>query len=131
MRKTDFYFKGMNLLIKQELYKLIDNAGPNECAKIACKNLLEKLDDHGRKLFAERKWYQFIIINDFLIARNRQPLFSNPSDVKQSAIEYLDVMKYYPDDNGFGRCSILEEYFGCTFDEYVPKPYRDDDKKDT
>lgn len=128
MRKTDFYLKGMNLLVKQELYRLIDNAGPNECEKIANRNLLEKLHEDSRKLFLERKWYQFAIINDFLIARNRQPLFSNPSDVKQSAIEYIDAMKYYLDDS-FGRCSILEEFFGCTFDEYVPKPYRKDDKE--
>lgn len=118
MRKMDYYLKGMNLLKKQEFYRLIDNLGPNEIERIVNKGLLEKLKEDARKLFEERKWFQFSVANDFLIANERNPIFTDPKNIKQSSIEYIDAMTYYKDDKP------IEDFFGCTFENYIPKAYK-------
>ena len=57
---------------------------------------------------------RFEAVNDIMIANERYPLFTDPSDTFQSSQEYTEMLERKSEEE-------LIEFFGCTWDDYEPK----------
>lgn len=123
MRKMDFYLKGWKTMERQDFYKLMDKISPDEMYRIVNENLLEKYSEEKRRVLKEKKEYEFKRVNRYLKEHKTCPIFNNPKDIKKSSIKYIDLMQFHKDSK------LLEEYFGCSFEEYVPKVYEEEKKQ--
>ena len=132
-RAIDFYIKRLELDIRQDIFKKLEDIGVKSVEK-----LLEKND--GYPTFKKMKYTEeqidrqvsksipkFQQVNQVMIDNERYPLFSKPEDTYKSAIEYVNLLKKKTKEE------LLEE-FGCDWENYVPKKYskelNDNKKKD-
>ena len=118
-RPIDFYIKGLPFDVRQEIFKRLDAVG---CGKI--EKLLEKpvgypifrsmeLTDKEIKEQETKSTVRFAAVNAVFSENGRPPLFSDPSDTYQSAMEYAVLLQKHTAEE-------LIERFGCLWDEYVP-----------
>ena len=118
-RPIDFYIKGLPFDARQEIFKRLDAVG---CGKI--EKLLEKPIGYPRyrsvgytneQIIRQeaKSTTRFAAVNAILAENGRPPLFSDPSDTYQSAMEYAVLLQKHTAEE-------LIERFGCLWDEYVP-----------
>ncbi len=121
-RKLDYYDKGLSMDDRQELFTCFkwDIGGP------IMKKFLEKEDGYKsfhRCDFTDENikaiWDEVYIkkvarVNSIMERNNRPPLFSDITDSFQSAKEYFDLFQIRSDEE-------LIEFFGCTYEDYVPE----------
>jgi len=128
-RPIDFYIKGLDFDTRQEIFKRLE-----ACIAGKMRKLLEK--PIGYPIFRsigctdedianqERKSTErFRAVNEIMIKNQRNPLFADPEDTYNSALEYVHLLEKQTNDD-------LVEEFGCLWNEYVPKVYiKKEDKK--
>lgn len=123
LRYIDYYIKGLPFDIRQELFNRIDSIG-----EMTVKCLLEKDEGYPKykrmgltneEIFNQIKKTiaRFEAVNDIMIANERYPLFTDPSDTFQSSQEYTEMLERKSEEE-------LIEFFGCTWDDYEPKVYK-------
>lgn len=121
-RAIDFYIKGLPFESRQNIFEGLENIGVR-----TVERLLEKDEDYPsykRMKYNDEQIRQqvfqsvprFQAINNIMIQNERYPLFSNPEDTYQSAMEYVNLLKKKTKEE------LLQE-FGCSWEEYVPKKY--------
>ena len=122
-RKLDFYIKGLPLIVRKNIYKKMEDINP-----VCVGYLLEK--PQGYPHFTRIHYTQenidryignmkilFDNANNYMMENKRYPVFSNTNDSYKSATEYVDLLKVRPPEE-------LEQEFGCTFQDYIPREYK-------
>lgn len=128
-RALDFYMKGLPIDVRQRLFDFMKN----EISETMMRWFLEKDDgypslhscgysDDEIKIICESCAPKFELVNQMMAERGRAPLFTNPHDACLSAFEHTELMKVRTAEE-------LLEYFGCTYDEFVPAALTQNDPK--
>ena len=121
-RSIDYYIKSLDIEVRQEIYRMLDDVNPS-----TVKKLLEKDEDYptwrsmGFKSDAitamlSKNAIKFSAINKAMMENQRPPLFEKPSDTYGSAQKYVDLLKEKTPEE-------LEKEFGCSWEDYVPAKY--------
>lgn len=119
-REVDYYMKGLPFDVRQEILKRLQDIN-----SVTVKKLLEKNEGYptfkgigcsNESILAIIKQYagKFRNANDIMIENDRMPFFSDPDDTYNSSVEYVELLKKKTEQE-------LEEKFGCTWEEYIPK----------
>lgn len=119
-RALGYYMKGLSIEVRQNLFRHMNT----EISKMMMKCFLEKDDgypafhscgfsDDDIRLIGESYVEKFEYANRVMAEHGRAPLFSDPHDSYQSAKEHTELMKQRTADE-------IHEYFGCTYEEFVP-----------
>lgn len=122
LRPIDYYIKGLPLDTRLEIFKRIDTVGPGKIERLLEKPegyttfRLMGLNDDGIARQISMTQERFLRVNEYMIANGRCPLFPDPMDTYQSALEYTRIMKRHTPEE-------LWQEFGCTWEEYIPKKY--------
>ena len=120
-RALSFYMKGLAIDVRQRLFACFKN----DISDTMIKHFLEKEDgypsfrsmgfkDEDIRLVGDSYARKFAHFNEIMIENGRPPLFSDPNDSYTSAQEYERIWKQRSAEE-------LENMFGCSFADYVPK----------
>ncbi len=124
-RPIDFYIKGLPFDDRQEIFRRLEN-----CIAAKMEKLMEKpigypifrslgYGDEEIARQVEKSAARFRAVNEYMHTCGRPGLFSDPEDTCQSAKEYVALREKISKD-------ALQEMFGCTWEEYVPRTCQDD-----
>ena len=128
-REIDYYIKGLSFDVRQEIWKRLDDIN-----EIRVKQLLEKNEGYPafrRMAYTDKdiltalniSTTKFQAVNDYMMENERYPLFTNSKDTYNSSLEYVELLRRKKKEE-------LEEKFGCTWEEYIPKVYKKKPDKD-
>ena len=115
-----YYIEGLPIDIRQKIFNGLEDIG-----SMTIKRLLEEKNGYPKykrmglsdeqityqKRMAERS---FVTVNNIIIDNGRSRLFKKPSDTYESSKRYLELLKREDEET-------LVNYFGCTWDEYIPE----------